>query len=199
MHLDKRYLFVCLAIAVFIAAIFTFQNYRRSQKIAQTKQALELIRESLSAKSEQLDRLCSSVKPLMHENVNLPLIKKIGSGKDTRFEETRPAEIVDHRKFRPWPSLASLRANNVVSGGDCNPMEVVGERAARILQEHKEFLENPSGESASNVINSCMMGGCDRSLNFNCAGNPFNSTDVGWCYDESTGEFWSNVEETNSL
>ncbi len=91
-----------------------------------------------------------------------------------------------------WPALASLNANDIVTGGDCTAGQAPADQ--RKIVADIELPANPWGLSGtSNTVISCVATGCARNGADACGGGAYDSlVDDGWCYNPTTGDVWAN-------
>ncbi len=91
-----------------------------------------------------------------------------------------------------WPAVASLNANDIVTGGDCTDSQAPAEQ--RKIVADLELPANPWGVTGtSNTVVVCAATGCARNGTDACDGTAYDApTDDGWCYDPATGNVWAN-------
>ena len=89
-----------------------------------------------------------------------------------------------------WPSIASVTANSVITGGDCTALQVVNSDEAKFVSE-STMPGNPWGVAKSTTVVACSGAGCNNA-GTDCAGAAYTAASDGWCYKPATGEFWAN-------
>ena len=79
-----------------------------------------------------------------------------------------------------WPSLASVSANSVISGSQCTSSQVTSPEDK--IVDSASFPQNPISNLATVTANTNNAG---------CTGISSGTTNAGWFYNSSTGEFWA--------
>ena len=96
-----------------------------------------------------------------------------------------------------FPALASLNANNVVTGGDCAIGEVTV-AAERQFVPSPSLPVNPWGAAQSNTVTTSAED--PHVPDEDCAGVAFvPGAGDGWCYNPTTGQFWANSNNSTHV
>lgn len=93
-----------------------------------------------------------------------------------------------------FPSLASLNANNLVTGLDCTALQIPVVPEQKLLSG-PTLPANPWGPAQSNAVTACVGAGtgCNQTDATACDGAAYvPATSDGWCYNPATGEIWAN-------
>ena len=94
-----------------------------------------------------------------------------------------------------FPKLASLSANNVITGGDCTALQVVNAAEAKVVAS-VNLPGNPWGAANSSTISACSGAGCSHS-GTDCSGAAYTAATDGWCYNTATGEIWASSNNSS--
>jgi prepilin-type N-terminal cleavage/methylation domain-containing protein len=98
-----------------------------------------------------------------------------------------------------YPPLDTLVANDITGGATppCTTTQVA-------LSTDRRFTvsgmpPNPWGPNQASTVVACSGTGCTTKTTSNCAGTARASTDDGWCYNTTTGDFWANSARNDGL
>jgi len=102
-------------------------------------------------------------------------------------------------KSGEWPKVESITANDVTigSGAYCTTAEVPVPAERKFISAN-EIPSNPWGPpgSAANFITACVGTGCVRC---NAAGCNNSAESGGWCFNESSGDFWADSSNNGGV
>jgi prepilin-type N-terminal cleavage/methylation domain-containing protein len=97
-----------------------------------------------------------------------------------------------------WPALASLTANDVVTGGDCTAVQVVSAADRKVVSSPLLPVNAWGPNGGTNTVVACAGAGtgCNQTDATDCAGAAYTAASDGWCYDPATGQIWANSANT---